>query len=330
MSLPVHLQPEPVVHKRFPGHPRYRQGGPCCGARDTCRPKRASVCDSVKRFSPEARSRVHYDGLSCLQTAFLLRIAPGGRRSRSRLRQRAFAARARLQALLRQAERRRHRLRRAGRRDPQRGRADREHRRAVRRGLGPRRREPEEVREGGRSTRTSASCWTRKGRTSTPAPSAFPDFMHATVALACMQRGKHVYVEKPLTRTPWEARLLQEAAVKYKVATQMGNQGFSHECNRVAAEIVWSGAIGDVTEAHISTTPGTHPHRSAATAARRRRAARRWTGSCGWAAPRCARSAPTTCPTTGAASSISAPGRSATGRRTPPARCRRRCNWARR
>ena len=86
-----------------------------------------------------------------------------------------------------------------------------------------------------------------------------PDFMHATVALACMQRGKHVYCEKPLTRTPWEARLLKDAAVKYKVATQMGNQGFSHECNRVAAEIVWSGAIGDVTEAHISTTPGTHP-----------------------------------------------------------------------
>ena len=86
-----------------------------------------------------------------------------------------------------------------------------------------------------------------------------PDFMHATVALACMQRGKHVYCEKPLTRTPWEARLLKDAAVKYKVATQMGNQGFSHECNRVAAEIVWSGAIGDVIEAHISTTPGTHP-----------------------------------------------------------------------
>jgi predicted dehydrogenase len=86
-----------------------------------------------------------------------------------------------------------------------------------------------------------------------------PDFMHATVALACMQRGKHVYVEKPLTRTPWEARLLQDAAVKYNVATQMGNQGFSHECHRVAAEMVWSGAIGDVTEVHVSTTPGTHP-----------------------------------------------------------------------
>src|SRR5256884_9492 len=57
-----------------------------------------------------------------------------------------------------------------------------------------------------------------------------PDFMHATVALACMQRGKHVYVEKPLTRTPWEAQLLRDAAVTHKVATQMGNQGFSHDC----------------------------------------------------------------------------------------------------
>jgi hypothetical protein len=88
---------------------------------------------------------------------------------------------------------------------------------------------------------------------------AVPDFMHATVALACMQQGKHVYVEKPLTRTPWEARLLQDAAVKYKVATQMGNQGFSHEAHRVAAEIVWSGEIGDVTEAHVSTSPGMFP-----------------------------------------------------------------------
>jgi hypothetical protein len=86
-----------------------------------------------------------------------------------------------------------------------------------------------------------------------------PDFMHATAALACMQLGKHVYCEKPLTRTPWEARLLRDAAAKYKVATQMGNQGFSHECNRVAAEMVWSGAIGDVREAHICTIPGTSP-----------------------------------------------------------------------
>ncbi|MBN8733863.1 MAG: Gfo/Idh/MocA family oxidoreductase [Acidobacteria bacterium] len=88
---------------------------------------------------------------------------------------------------------------------------------------------------------------------------ATPDFMHATVALACMQQGKHVYVEKPLTRTPWEARLLRDAAAKYKVATQMGNQGFSHECHRVAAEIVWSGEIGEVREAHVATSPSTYP-----------------------------------------------------------------------
>ena len=88
---------------------------------------------------------------------------------------------------------------------------------------------------------------------------AIPDFMHATVALACMQMGKHVYLEKPLTRTPWEARLLADAAAKYKVATQMGNQGFSHESHRVAAEVLWSGEIGDVTEVHVSTVPGTHP-----------------------------------------------------------------------
>jgi hypothetical protein len=77
-----------------------------------------------------------------------------------------------------------------------------------------------------------------------------PDHMHTHVALAAMQRGKHVYVEKPLTRTAWEARLLTDAAAKYKVATQMGNQGYSHDATRVAAEIIWSGEIGDVTEVH--------------------------------------------------------------------------------
>jgi len=77
-----------------------------------------------------------------------------------------------------------------------------------------------------------------------------PDHMHAATALAAMQLGKHVYVEKPLTRTPWEARLLADAAAKYKVATQMGNQGYSHEATRVAAEIIWSGEIGDVKEVH--------------------------------------------------------------------------------
>ncbi|MFN0102562.1 MAG: Gfo/Idh/MocA family protein [Bryobacteraceae bacterium] len=86
-----------------------------------------------------------------------------------------------------------------------------------------------------------------------------PDHMHATVAFNAMQRAKHVYVEKPLTRTVWEARLLRDAAAKYKVATQMGNQGYSHEAIRATAEMIWSGVIGDVTEVHASSTPGTHP-----------------------------------------------------------------------
>ena len=155
-----------------------------------------------------------------------------------------------------------------------------------------------------------------------------PDFMHATVALACMQHGKHVYVEKPLTRTPWEARLLMEAAAKYKVATQMGNQGFSHECNRVAAEIVWSGAIGDVTEAHISTTPGTHP-----TGMQQLPPETAVPGTLDWqawlGAATMRPSARITRRTTGAGSWISARARSATGRRTPRVRCTPRCNWAR-
>jgi hypothetical protein len=85
------------------------------------------------------------------------------------------------------------------------------------------------------------------------------DHMHATVALWCMQYGKHVYVEKPLTRTPWEARLLTAAAAKYKVATQMGNQGYSHEGHRTACEIIWSGEIGNVTEVHACTSSPNWP-----------------------------------------------------------------------
>lgn len=82
---------------------------------------------------------------------------------------------------------------------------------------------------------------------------ATPDHGHTPTALACMQRGKHVYCEKPLTRTVWEGRLLRDAAAKYKVATQMGNQGYSHEGTRACAEILWSGEIGSVKEVHAWT-----------------------------------------------------------------------------
>jgi predicted dehydrogenase len=82
---------------------------------------------------------------------------------------------------------------------------------------------------------------------------AIPDHMHATAAMWAMERGKHVYCEKPLTHTPWEARMLTEAAARYNVATQMGNQGYSNDGARIAAEIIWSGEIGNVTEVHAWT-----------------------------------------------------------------------------
>jgi hypothetical protein len=82
---------------------------------------------------------------------------------------------------------------------------------------------------------------------------AIPDFMHATAAIWAMERGKHVYVEKPLVRTVWEARQMAEVANKYKVATQMGNQGYSNEGTRQAAEMIWAGEIGNVTEVHAWT-----------------------------------------------------------------------------
>src|SRR6187399_2826575 len=82
---------------------------------------------------------------------------------------------------------------------------------------------------------------------------ATPDHNHAVVAMAAMQHGKHVYVQKPLTRTISEARALTEAARKYKVVTQMGNQGHSEEGLRLMQEWFAAGAIGDVREVHCWT-----------------------------------------------------------------------------
>jgi predicted dehydrogenase len=80
-----------------------------------------------------------------------------------------------------------------------------------------------------------------------------PDHMHGTAAMWAMSRGKHVYCQKPLTRTVWEASELTKAAEKYSVATQMGNQGYSNEGARQCCEILWSGAIGNVSEVHAWT-----------------------------------------------------------------------------
>ncbi len=82
---------------------------------------------------------------------------------------------------------------------------------------------------------------------------ATPDHTHAVIAMAAMQMGKHVYVQKPLTHSVYEARALTEAAHKYKVATQMGNQGHSGEGARLICEWIWDGAIGPVREVHCWT-----------------------------------------------------------------------------
>ena len=74
-----------------------------------------------------------------------------------------------------------------------------------------------------------------------------PDHTHAIAAMAAMQRGKHVYVQKPLTYSIYEARMLAETAKKNKVVTQMGNQFASAHHVRRAKELVDAGLIGDVT-----------------------------------------------------------------------------------
>ena len=80
-----------------------------------------------------------------------------------------------------------------------------------------------------------------------------PDHMHGSAAMWAMSRGKHVYCQKPLTRTVWEAQQLTLAAASYNVATQMGNQGYSQPGAREVCEIVWSGDIGNVTEVYAWT-----------------------------------------------------------------------------
>ena len=82
---------------------------------------------------------------------------------------------------------------------------------------------------------------------------ATADHTHAVAAMTAMKMGKHVYVEKPLTHSIYEARMLTEAARKYGVATQMGNQGHSSESVRLVCEWVWDGAIGPVREVHVWT-----------------------------------------------------------------------------
>ncbi len=82
---------------------------------------------------------------------------------------------------------------------------------------------------------------------------ATADHTHAIIAAEAIAAGKHVYVEKPLTLYAYESRLLTNLAKKYKVATQMGNQGASSAGARQAINWLWNGEIGEVTRIEAFT-----------------------------------------------------------------------------
>jgi predicted dehydrogenase len=82
---------------------------------------------------------------------------------------------------------------------------------------------------------------------------ATPDHMHAFASILAMKHGKHVYCEKPLTHSVWEARQVATFAREKKLATQMGNQGQASDNTRRLCEIAWSGVLGPIREAHVWT-----------------------------------------------------------------------------
>ena len=82
---------------------------------------------------------------------------------------------------------------------------------------------------------------------------ATADHTHAIIAAEAIIAGKHVYVEKPLTHSVYESRLLTRLAKKYGVATQMGNQGASMDGVKTACEWIWNGEIGEVTKVEAFT-----------------------------------------------------------------------------
>ena len=82
---------------------------------------------------------------------------------------------------------------------------------------------------------------------------ATADHTHAIISAHAMTMGMHVYLQKPLTHSVYESRLLTKLADKHKVATQMGNQGASGAGVAETCEILWSGAIGDVTKVESFT-----------------------------------------------------------------------------
>jgi hypothetical protein len=82
---------------------------------------------------------------------------------------------------------------------------------------------------------------------------ATADHTHCIIAADAMTLGKHVYVQKPLTHSVYESRLLTKLAVKHQVATQMGNQGSSGEGVDLMCEWIWNGEIGEIRKVEAAT-----------------------------------------------------------------------------
>jgi predicted dehydrogenase len=80
-----------------------------------------------------------------------------------------------------------------------------------------------------------------------------PDQHHALASILAMKLGKHVYCQKPLAHSVWEARQMQKVAREMNVVTQMGNQGHSYDSTRELVELVQSGDLGEVREVHVWT-----------------------------------------------------------------------------
>ncbi len=85
------------------------------------------------------------------------------------------------------------------------------------------------------------------------------DHVHAPAAVMAMRLGKHVYCEKPLSHSIYEARVMAEVAAKAKVATQMGNQGHASDGRRQTVELLRSGVIGPIAEVHAWVMNPTWP-----------------------------------------------------------------------
>ncbi|MDX2304394.1 MAG: Gfo/Idh/MocA family oxidoreductase [Microscillaceae bacterium] len=82
---------------------------------------------------------------------------------------------------------------------------------------------------------------------------ATPDHTHYVITADAMRAGKHVYVQKPLTHSVYESRMLTQLARETGVATQMGNQGNSGDGTKLICEMIWNGEIGEVREVHTWT-----------------------------------------------------------------------------